>query len=132
MKFAWNKSYLLIRSPFILNYRLDTIFVSLLQYFYYPVFDDLDAVRVNTTKDVRPVVMILFVIMYFELFSNILPENSNGVLVVLDNPHCSGGQTFTMQIDGSTARFVVSCQDERKLVFAVDVLTRSLLPSECW
>ena len=77
------------------------------QSFYYPIFDDLNAVRIDTTKNHTAVGILSFSVMYHDLMGNILPENSNGIHVVLHNP-CSGGQTFTMQIDGAKARFVVS------------------------
>jgi hypothetical protein len=64
---------------------------------YYPIIDAVDSIRVDVDQD-QPVVGVLTFILYWrELINNILPANSNGVIVVVENA-CD--QVFTYQLNG--------------------------------
>jgi hypothetical protein len=64
---------------------------------YYPIIDAVDSIRIDVDED-QPVVGVLTFILYWrELINHILPANSNGVIVVIENA-CD--QVFTYQLNG--------------------------------
>jgi hypothetical protein len=71
----------------------------------YPVIDAMDSVRIDVTKKQPVVAALTFAIFWRELFKDILPPNSNGVVLVVSHT-CGKGQTFTYQLDGPKTIFL--------------------------
>lgn len=64
---------------------------------YYPIIDAVDSIKIDADKEQSVVGVLTFVIFWRELIKNILPTNSNGVIVVIENA-CD--QVFTYQLNG--------------------------------
>ncbi|CAB9525340.1 stable enterotoxin receptor [Seminavis robusta] len=74
----------------------------------YPIIDSFDSVRIDVSPENlihNTVVGFLFFTIYFrELFINILPDNSIGLVVVVEAPDCN--ETFTYRLDGPEAIYL--------------------------
>lgn len=69
----------------------------------YPVIDSLESVRINVDEKESIVAVLTFAIFWRELLRDILPLDSDGVLVVFENP-CGPG--FTDQLDGPATTYL--------------------------
>lgn len=71
----------------------------------YPMLDTLETVRIDIEKK-HPIVAILsFAIFWRDILEDILPQNSNGIYVVLEHT-CGKGQAFTYQLDGPKTTYL--------------------------
>ena len=64
---------------------------------YYPIIDAVDSIQIDVDKEQHVVGVLTFILYWRELINNILPANSNGVIVVVENA-CD--QVFTYQLNG--------------------------------
>lgn len=71
-----------------------TAFVS------FPMIDKLDSVEVDPDTEQPIVGFLVFALFYRDLFKDILPSNSNGIILVMEHS-CGNGQAFTYQLDGA-------------------------------
>jgi hypothetical protein len=71
----------------------------------YPLVDQVDSVQVDISKSSQDVVGVATFTYYFRYFlQGILPPNTNGIRVVVENS--CGPQVFTYQVDGEEAVYL--------------------------
>ena len=69
----------------------------------FPIYDSLENVRLDTTQNAPFVGVLMSSLMWRVLIENILPERSNGMIVVFDD---SCGPPFTYRLDGPKAIYL--------------------------
>jgi hypothetical protein len=69
----------------------------------FPIYDSLETVRLDTSKNHSFVAVLTFSLFWRELLTNVLPEGSDGVIVVFSDP-CS--PAFTYRLDGPKAIYL--------------------------
>jgi hypothetical protein len=70
---------------------------------YYPIIDAVDSIQIDLHEEHDVVGVLTFILYWRELINNILPVNSNGVIVVVENA-CD--QVFTYQLNGPDTVFL--------------------------
>lgn len=69
----------------------------------FPIYDDLETVKLDLSKNHTFVAILTFSLFWRELLTNVLPKGSDGVLVVFSDP-CS--PAFTYRLDGPKATYL--------------------------
>ncbi|CAB9511296.1 Receptor-type guanylate cyclase gcy [Seminavis robusta] len=70
---------------------------------WYPMYDSLESIHLNLTKDQQPVGVFYAGFFWRELIRDILPSGSNGIILVYSD---GCGPTFTYQLNGPNTIFL--------------------------